>query len=147
MTKMLFCGYKNLIYIQMKKLSILFFTLLLISSCGDDAILQKIAGETSKLVISGYYSVGEKRMKTVVYETDKKDEIKKILGYITDEDSLRNDCGYNGIIELKLTKGFMNMEFNTDDNCNRIVYTYQDLLFSKKISPEGLTYLNGLIKK
>ena len=75
------------------------------------------------------------------------DEIVKILGYITDEDSPQNTCGYNGIIELKLKEGFMNMEFNTGENCNRIVYTYQDLLFSKKISPDGISYLNKLIKK
>ena len=121
--------------------------IIFISSCGDDAVLKKIADQTTKLTISGYYNVGNKRTKEIVFETDKKDEIQKILGYVTDDDSPENKCGYNGIIELKIKDGFMNMEFNTDNNCNSIVYTYKDLLFSKKISSEGITYLNRLIKK
>ena len=96
---------------------------MIFSSCGDDAVLKKIADQTTKLTISGYYTVGNKRTKEVVFETVNKDEIKKILGYITDEDTPENKCGYNGIIELKLKDGFMNMEFNTDDSCSRIVYT------------------------
>jgi len=132
---------------MIKNILILFICLIFISSCGDNAVLKKISDQTSKLVISGYYTVGDKRTKNVVYETDKKDEIMKILGFITDEDSQQSTCGYNGIIELKLKDGFMNMEFNTDNNCNRIIYTYQDLLFSKKISSEGIIYLNKLIKK
>lgn len=131
----------------MKNILILFTCLLFFSSCGDDAVLKKIADQTTKLTISGYYTVGNKRTKEVVFETVNKDYIKKILGYVTDEDIPENKCGYNGILELKVKDGFMNMEFNTDDSCNRIVYTYQDLLFSKKISSEGITYLNKLIKK
>lgn len=131
----------------MKNIAILFTCLLFFSSCGDDAVLKKIADQTTKLTISGYYTVGNKRTKEVVFETVNKDYIKKILGYVTDEDIPENKCGYNGILELKVKDGFMNMEFNTDDSCNRIVYTYQDLLFSKKISSEGITYLNKLIKK
>ena len=132
---------------MVKNILILFISLIFISSCGDNAVLKKIADQSTKLTISGYYTIGEKRTKNIVYETDKKDEIMKILGFITDEDSQQNTCGYNGIIELKLKEGFMNMEFNTDENCNRIVYTYQDLLFSKKISQDGISYLNKLIKK
>ena len=131
----------------MIKSILLILICLIFISCGDNAVLKKIADQSSRLVISGYYTSGDKRTKNVVFETDKKDEIVKILGYITDEDSPQNTCGYNGIIELKLKDGFMNMEFNTDENCNRIVYTYQDLLFSKKISQDGISYLNKLIKK
>ena len=121
--------------------------LIFLSSCGDVAIVKKIGDKTNSLVISGYYISGGKTFKKNLYKTDNKDEIRRILGFITDDDFPENSCGYNGIIELKMNDGFMNMEFNTDDKCSRIVFTWQDLLFSKKISPEGIIYLNNLITK
>ncbi len=131
----------------MKKLLPLFLIAFFFCSCGDDVIIQKIADESSRLVISGYYTVGDKRTKELVYQTEKKDDIKKVLGYISSEDSPQNTCGYNGIIELKSTKGFMNMEFNTEPGCIKIVYTYDDILYSKKITPDGISFINSLIKK
>ena len=67
---------------MMKNTIILFICLIFISSCGDESVLKKVAAQSTKLVISGYYAVGEKRNKDVVFETDKKDEINKILAYI-----------------------------------------------------------------
>jgi hypothetical protein len=131
----------------MKNILFLLAFTLFFCSCSDDVIIKKISNESSKLSISGYYTVGDKRTKELVYETEKKDDIKKILGYISSEDASQGTCGYNGIIELKLSKGgFMNMEFNTSD-CNKIVYTYEDIIYSRKISPEGISFINGLIKK
>jgi hypothetical protein len=131
----------------MKNILFLLAFSLLFFSCSDDVIIKKIADESSKISISGYYTVGDMRTKQLVYETEKKDDIKKILGFISSEDAQQNNCGYNGIIELKLSKGgFMNMEFNTSD-CNKIVYTYEDIIYSRRITPEGIAFINGYLKK
>lgn len=36
------------------------------------------------------------------------------------------------------------MQFNTD--CNTIVFVYNDKLFTRRISKDGLIYLNNIIK-
>lgn len=128
---------------------ILFFPLIFsfVFSCRDDVILSKITGETQKLTIYIDKDVGNKRTRTFKLETDKKVEIEKLAGYISDENSPDYKCGYDGIIELKTTKGDIIMEFNLRDECKHIVFTYENKRYSRKLTQDGWEFLKDLYNK
>lgn len=86
-------------------------------------------------------------------DIDNPKEIKKFNDYITSEDTPLLKCGYDGKIiffmDNDLTDGPKNsvaMEFNLDDACRHVAYTYGGSLNTKRLTQDGVAYLSGLNK-
>jgi len=80
-------------------------------------------------------------------------QIKKFSDYITNEDIPLLKCGYDGQIiffmDNDLTDGPKNsvaMEFNLDDSCKHVAYSYGGSLHTKRLTKSGADYLSELIK-
>ena len=131
----------------MKKIILFPVLMFFVSSCQDNEMLSKLIGETQKLSIYVYKNEGNKRTKNFILETDKKEEIEKLAGYISDENSPDYKCGYDGIIELKTTKGDVNMEFNLHNECKHIVFTFENKRYTKKLTQDGWEFLRDLYNK
>lgn len=73
--------------------------------------------------------------------------IRKFDSYISEEDTPVYNCGYDGYILFFTENGSVRMEFNLDDECQNIVYTFAQVTYTKKLTPEGLAYLQSVQPK
>jgi hypothetical protein len=123
---------------------ILFFISLLLVNCSS--YKSALLNETEKIII---YIYGLENGKIIndfhKIEIINKDEIKKIINYTSHIISPAYKCGYQGKIDYycKNNNLILDMEFNTD--CNTIVFVYDDKLFTRRISKDGLIYLKNII--
>jgi len=122
-----------------------FFILFILVDCSS--YKNVLLNETEKIVIY-IYGIEDSKVIEDFYkiETINKDEIKKIINYTTRIISPAYKCGYHGKIEYycKNNNLILDMKFNTD--CNTIVFVYDDKLFTRRISINGLIYLKELLK-
>jgi hypothetical protein len=100
-----------------------------------EKIIIYIYGRENGNIINDFYKI----------EIINKDEIKKIINYTTGIISPAYKCGYQGKIDYycKNNNLILDMKFNTD--CNTIVFVYDDKLFTRRISKDGLIYLENII--
>ena len=80
-----------------------------------------------------------------IHEITAKEEIEKVINYVTNIISPAYKCAYQGKIEYycKNNNLIMDMEFNT--SCNTIVFIYNDKLYTRRLSKSGINYLSGLV--
>jgi hypothetical protein len=131
----------------MKKIFILPLLMLVVLSCQDNGVLIKILSETQNLSVFIYKDEGNKRTKTLVYETGKRDEIEKFAAYISDESSPDYKCGYDGVIEMKTAKDMVEMSFNLQNECKHIVYIAEGKRYTKKLTEAGWKFLKSFYDK
>lgn len=74
-------------------------------------------------------------------------QIRKFDSYISEEDTPVYNCGYDGYILFFTESGSVRMEFNLDDECQNIVYTFAQVTYTKKLTAEGLAYLRSVQPK
>lgn len=98
-----------------------------------------------------YYAYKEARTdikKQFTFKTKK--EIKKILNFISDKSAPFYKGGYNGSIDfLKNGKSILDekMEFNLSKDMKHIVFSYKKKLYSRKLTENGIKFLNELSNK
>ena len=129
----------------------LFFTLSIFLFCfvsyNCSSYKSALLNETEKIII---YIYGLENGKIIndfnKIEILNKNEIKKIINFTTRIISPAYKCGYQGKIDYycKNNNLILDMEFNTD--CNTIVFVYNDKLYTRRISKDGLIYLKNMIK-
>lgn len=76
-------------------------------------------------------------------------DIKNIINFISDENSPFYKCGYTGTIDFMKNNASIldgTISFNLHQGCMHIVYIYNEKIFAKKITPEGIHYLNSICK-
>jgi len=73
-------------------------------------------------------------------------EIKNISKYISNVSSPLYKCGYNGKIEYycKNSRILLDAQFNT--GCNTIVFEYDNKYYHRRISKDGIMYLEYIMK-
>jgi hypothetical protein len=74
-------------------------------------------------------------------------EIKIVSKYISNIPSPMYKCGYNGKMEFycKNNNLLFDTEFNID--CNTIVFVYDDKIYNRRISKDGINYIAEIIKE
>lgn len=127
------------------KRRILFLAALLCCFAGCSSYKSVLKNETEKVVIY-IYGRNDSQIESAALKIDLtgKDEINRVLGFVSGMISPGYKCGYTGMIEYYCRDGnvILDMEFNT--GCNTIVFVYGDRLYTRRISPDGLKYLKGL---
>ena len=126
-------------------IGIVFFSLSLLNSCSSYKSVLK--NETEKIIINIHGWENDSFIVNFeVIEITDKDEIDKIIDYVSTINSPLYKCGYEGTIEYycKNNNVIIAMEFNT--NCNTIVFEYDDKIYNKRISKNGLENLKTLVK-
>jgi len=128
----------------------LFFSLFICFSCSESIVssFKKSVNDADKIKIY-FYKNGEssERIESII-SVDNKDEIKKFIDCITDEDAPFYKCGFTGSAELfKNNESLINMEFNIKSGCCHIIFKFRETMFSKKISDEGINLINQYIAK
>ena len=74
-------------------------------------------------------------------------EIRKFSSYISSEQAPIYQCGFDGRIVFFTSQGQVEMDFVLQDACRHIEYQYGGILQSKKITDEGVAYLQSLKKE
>jgi hypothetical protein len=125
------------------KICILLCFSVVIFSCNK---YKEILPDVEKIKIIIYID-WERNNKDHFVEILDKAEIKIISKYISNIPSPLYKCGYNGQIEFfsKNNNLLLEAEFNTD--CNTIVFVYDDKLYHRRISSNGLEYINKIIEE
>ena len=130
----------------MRKL-LLLLPLFIVYSCQENETLLKLLDSAQQLTIYIDKDVGNKRTRTFAMETKSKEEILKLADYISDENSPDYKCSYDGVIQLKTTKGDVEMKFNLRSDCKHIVYTVDGKRYTKKLTQDGWEFLKSLYNK
>jgi len=125
-------------YCILLSLSIIFF------SCNK---YREILPDVAKIKIIIYIREDNIDRENYFVEITDIKEIKRISKYITSIPSPSYKCGYNGKIEFicKNDKILLDAEFNSD--CNTIVFVYDDKIYHRRISNNGLKYIEKIIKE
>lgn len=128
---------------------VLIFTISYVS-ISDASIKKYLIKNTDTIKISFYaYKSARKDVKNS-FEISSKDEIKKIIDFISGKKAPFYKGSYHGSIDfLRDGKSLLEekMEFNLHDSMRHIVYIYKKKLYSKKLTEKGISHLEDLQKK
>ena len=131
--------YKNVIII----LFLLIFSILLFSCNKYKEILKD--AELIKITVYIYDNdfIDHENYYIEIMEINK---IKIISKYISNVSSPLYKCGYNGKIEFycKNNNILLDVKFNT--GCNTIVFEYDNKFYNRRISKDGIIYLENIMK-
>jgi len=129
----------------MKQLQFVFSVVIviLISSCSKKSALQELIGEAD--VVKVYIETGGP-VPMVHYETNDIDKIKMWSGYIDEKTNASADSRYEGKLIFKVYEDSTLMQFSLKPGCEQVSYKLNDTLFVKKLTPEGISFLNELKK-
>lgn len=136
------------------KLFLLIFTVVLFSSgfiFNPLSDYKKYILKNSDSAEIKFYAYKEARTdikKQFTFKT--KEEIKKILDFISDKTAPFYKGGYNGSIDfLKNGKSILEekIEFNLSKDMRHIVFLYKKKLYSRKLTENGIKFLNELSNK
>ncbi len=113
--------------------------------CGCSTYKNTLQKETEKILIYIYPPEGnENDQDAVKIEISNKNEIKKIINYTTRRISPGYKCGYDGKIEYLCAGNNVIMEMVFNVSCNTMVFVYDDKLFTRRISKNGLEYFKAM---
>ena len=125
----------------MKKLIFLSISILFFASCTKQTPLQKLIQEAD--VVKVYISSGS-TIPMVHYETNDIDKIKMWKTYIDERSNATGDCSYEGKLIFKVYEDSTEMQFSLHDGCEQVSYKLNDTLFVKKLTADGISFLNSL---
>lgn len=125
----------------MKNLFFLSICILFFASCTKQSALHKLIQETD--VVKVYISSGA-TVPMVHYETNDIDKIKMWKNYIDENSNATGDCNYEGKLIFKVYEDSTLMQFSLQNGCEQVSYKLNDTLFVKKLTPEGISFLNSL---
>ena len=115
----------------------------LFSSCAKKTPLQELISEAD--VVKVYISTGA-TVPMVHYETNDIDKIKMWSGYIDEKNNATGVCNYEGKLIFKVYEDSTMMQFSLKPGCEQVAYTLADTMYVKKLSAEGIAFLNDLKK-
>lgn len=84
------------------------------------------------------------RANTELLKTDKKAEVDKIVGFITNRNAPLYKCAYHGKIKFFTKDAMVEAEYNHSEECAHVVYMKGTEIVSKKLTKEGVLYLRKL---
>ena len=111
------------------------------SSCTHQTPLQKLIQESD--VVKVYISSGS-TIPMVHYETNDIDKIKMWKNYIDEKSTVTGECTYEGKLIFKVYEDSTEMKFSLQNGCEQVSYKLNDTLFVKKLTGEGIQFLNSL---
>ena len=111
------------------------------SSCQKESALHKLIQEAD--VVKVYISSGS-TIPMVHYETNDIDKIKMWKNYIDEKSTVTGDCAYEGKLIFKVYEDSTEMKFSLQNGCEQVSYKLNDTLFVKKLTGEGIRFLNSL---
>ena len=131
----------------MKKLK--FVTLLLavllpfLNSCTQKTPLQKLIHDADVVKVFIYSPSGN----TIVhYETNDIEKINQWTGFIDESSKVAGSCDYEGKLIFKAYEDSTIMIFSLKVGCRQVAYTINDTSFVKSLTPQGISFLDGLKK-
>jgi len=125
----------------MKKLIFLSISILFFASCAKESALHQLIQEAD--VVKVYISSGS-TVPMVHYETNDIDKIKMWKNYIDEKSNATGDCAYEGKLIFKVYEDSTEMQFSLHDGCEQVSYKLNDTLFVKKLTADGIGFLNSL---
>lgn len=115
------------------------FFLLMLSSCTSETTeIYELAKQSDRVQVV-FNSKPEAYL-----DIDSKKQIRKFDDYISQETTPVYYCNYDGYILFFTENGTVRMDFNIQEDCQHIVYTYGGITETKKLTPEGLSYLRSV---
>lgn len=117
--------------------------ILLSLSCTNRTALQQYIHDAD--VVKVYIYSGS-AIPFVHYETNDIDKIKLWSSYIDEKTDGSASCSYEGKLIFKASEDSTIMKFSLKDGCTQVAYTFHDTLFVKKLTPDGISFLNSLKK-
>lgn len=136
--------------IRIKLLSLFAFTSLLICSCLSSKT--QFCKETDRVVVSFYALADEGGIDRsyLVEEFTEKTDIDKFCDVISSSNAPNYKCAYSGSIDY-YKNGISLLdekaEFNLNPDCAHIVFIYEEKMYSKKLTKNGIEFLNSFYEK
>lgn len=125
----------------MKNLFLVSICILFFTSCSKQSDLHQLIQESD--VVKVYISSGS-TIPMVHYETNDIDKIQKWWNYIDEKSNATGDCNYEGKLIFKVYEDSTEMLFSLQEGCEQVSYKFNDTLFVKKLTTEGISFLNSL---
>lgn len=117
---------------------------MLISSCVNIDLKANFR-DADTIIISFYgFKENELNKEYLILEFTSKEEIAKIINFISKIPAPLYKCAYQGAIDIfKNGESILNekMEFNISEDCQHIIFIYNTKLISRKITNDGINFL------
>jgi hypothetical protein len=128
---------------------LIFILSFILFSC-DNSVEDKLEDitENSDKVEIFFYNGMESNIddKSKIVVISDKNEIERIMKFVSSEDTPEYKCGYNGSISFfKENVLLLEMEFNIEVQCNHFSFILNSAIFYKEMTGEGRSYLENLM--
>ena len=128
---------KTFINIQ---LSLLLCLAIFCTHCTSKQLLEKV----SQVTITAY---GTDKQNKEIRNTKKLTDIHQITSFVSSKKAPMYKCGYQGKITFYTSKGIIAGEYNYSSGCAHISFLVDGEIVSRKLTPQGATYLKSLTEK
>ncbi len=124
----------------------------LLIGCGsvDDAMKLYVRDNADQVEILFHQKSTEKGDQPILVAslTDPTD-IKKVVNFVTNKKAPFYKCGYTGsmfFLGEADTYVVQRIDFNIQPGCEHAVFSYDNKLYARELSPDGLIYLDSLFQ-
>ena len=128
---------------EIAKLFAFCFLLFNLSSC-TQFWFDGIQEQSDELIIQ-FYSHDKNIPDPAPIDITSKGTIEKISDNILEDEPIKKDCGYDGVLKyISKGKDLLDVEFTLADSCGYAAFVLNNKVNYRKINAEGIKYLKGL---
>jgi hypothetical protein len=132
-----------MVKIKYRIIFLILLSFLLINCSTYKNILEK---ETEKIVIKIFgWEKDNINEDYLIIEILNNDDINKLINYSTKKILPTYKCGYQGKVEYFCKDNNLIMDMNFNIDCKIFVFIYNNKLFTREISKDGIEYFRNLI--